>query len=669
MEERKEIGCGILNLGIFAHVDAGKTTLTEQLLTVCGKLRQAGSVDSGTAQTDFLPIERERGISVSAAATNLEWKNCYINILDTPGHVDFAGEAERAMISLDAAILVVSAVEGVQSHTENLWLALSSMGIPCLVFINKIDRVGSSVSRVIEELRQLEGLTPYPINEPLSEGDRSCGITPLKDTETQTELLADWDDAIAELYLAGQPLPEARRTAVLREATAKGRLTPVLCGSSLLSVGITELLDAAVAYLPHADLRATDALSGLIFKIEHDKTMGKVAHVRLFGGEIRNRDTVVLNEDTDADGNPLPPEKVTQIRKFNGSRYLDVGTVRAGDIAALCGLERARAFDTIGEYRLSDVYRLANPYLTVRVTPKSDGDLTRLVSAIRELADEDPLINYKWERSEREIHINITGEIQREILEVLLRERYGLETVFSAPSVIYKETPAASGVGFEAYTMPKPCWAVVKLGIEPLPRGSGILYDGGNVPHNKLFYKYQSHIRTSLHSSLEQGNYGWELTDMKVTLLDGEHHTIHTHPLDFFVATPMALMDGINRIGTTLLEPMLAVRITAAEEHLGKILSDITLMRGEFDSPVLKNGSCTVAGLLPVATSLDYPVRLAAMSGGKAIYSATFRGYRECPLELGATAKRRGINPLDRAKWILYARGAIQADQNGNVRG
>jgi len=662
-------GKGMINLGIFAHVDAGKTTLTEQLLTACGRVRRAGSVDSGTALTDFLPIERARGISIAAASTQLDWQGVTVNVLDTPGHVDFAGEAERAMVALDAAILVVSAVEGVQSHTESLWSAFTHSHIPCLVFVNKIDRTGSSVHRVLAELSELDGMVPLLLNRPINEGDRACEVAPALDAAGLTERLADYDDAIADAYLLGETPSRDQLLNSLRGCVAARRITPVVCGSSLHAIGITEILDATVTLLPHADARAQDALAGLIFKIEHDKTMGKIAHVRLFGGEITARDSVVINEDKDGDGNPLPPEKVTQIRKFNGSRYEDVGVVRAGDIAALCGLDRARAFDTIGAYRLSDVYRLANPYLTVRVSPKESGDLTRLVAAVRELSDEDPLINYKWEKSEREIHINITGEIQREILEVLLRERYGLDTVFSAPSVIYKETPSAAGFGFEAYTMPKPCWAVVRLGIEPLPRGSGVVYDGGNVPHNKLFYKYQNHIRSSLYSSLEQGNYGWELTDMKVTLLDGEHHTIHTHPLDFFVATPMALMDGIHRIGTTLLEPMLRVRIFADGGLLGKILSDITLMRGEFDNPVIRGDACTVEACIPVATSLDYPVRLAAMSGGKATYRATFDGYRDCPLSLGATTARRGINPLDRAKWILYARGAIQADRDGNVRG
>ncbi len=660
----------IINIGIFAHVDAGKTTLTEQLLLTAGKIRQAGSVDTGTAQTDFLSVERDRGISVMAATTELTWKAHRINLIDTPGHIDFAGETERALVALDGAILVVSAVEGVQSHSENLWRAFSALGIPCIVFINKIDRVGSDVEGVCKSLADLEGLHPLLLSEVSRTGRRDCAVaSSFPDDEALTELLADHADEIAEAYINGNVPPHETLIEVLREAVYERKLTPVLCGSSLLGVGIEALLDAVIAYLPPALHRQSEALSGLIFKIEHDKSMGKIAHVRLFGGRIQNRDPVALNEDRDSEGVALPPQKVTQIRKFNGSRFVDEGEIGPGDIAALCGLTRARVFDTIGAYRMSDAYRLANPYLTVKVTPAEPSQLTALVSAIQELCDEDPLIDYKWEKSEREIHISITGEIQREIIEVLLKERYGLSASFSPPSVIYRETPARVGIGFEAYTMPKPCWAEIRFGIEPLPRGAGIEYDGGKVPHNKLFYKYQAHIKSAFYTSLEQGNYGWELTDMRVTLLDGEHHTIHTHPLDFFVATPMALRDGIRNTGTLLLEPMLNARITVPDHLMGQVISDITMMRGEFDDPVIRRGKCILECRLPVSTSLDYPVRLASLSGGRAVYATRFAGYRDCPPELGATARRRGIDPLDRAKWILYARGAIQPDSAPGERG
>ncbi len=653
----------IINIGIFAHVDAGKTTLTEQLLLTAGKIRQAGSVDSGTAQTDFLSVERERGISVVCATTDLQWRDHQINLIDTPGHIDFAGETERALFALDGAVLVVSAVEGVQSHTENLWNAFASLGIPAIVFVNKIDRTGSNTADVCNSLQELEGLVPFMLSEAIQEGTRECGVRDIFPHDSQlTEILAELSDQAAEAYINETALPHGTLMTLLTQAVHTRRLTPVLFGSSLLGVGVEALLDAIITYLPPAARREQDALSGLIFKIEHDKSMGKIAYVRMFGGSIRNRDTVAINEDVDRQGNPLPPQKVTQIRKFNGSRFMDEGAVGAGDIAALYGLNRARVFDTIGAYKMRDEYRLANPYLMVKVSPADPAQLTALVTAIRELCDEDPLLDYKWEPSERELRICVTGQIQQEILQVLLKERYGLSAVFSAPSVIYRETPTQAGIGFEAYTMPKPCWAVVKLGIEPLERGAGVVFDPGSVPHNQLFYKYQAHIKSSLFSSLSQGNYGWELTDMRVTLLGGEHHIVHTHPLDFFVATPMALRDGIRNTGTTLLEPMLDARITVPEQLLGQVITDVTMMRGTLDTPVTKNGKCIAACRLPVATSLDYPVQLARLSGGRAVYSTRFGGYEPCPLELGAVTRRRGVDPLDRSKWILYARGAIQAD-------
>ena len=645
----------IKNIGIFAHVDAGKTTLTEQMLYLCGMIRKPGSVDDGTAQTDWLSIERERGISVRSAAAHMQWKNLTINIIDTPGHIDFAGEAERVLVALDGAILVVSAIEGVQSHTENLWKAFKRIGLPCVIFVNKIDRAGSNAESLLEQFKYRLGGDFLYINSPAEEGSREC-VLKFTESEKIIEKIADYDDEIAETYLEGKSVTTDEIDNKLSEIIYENKITPVLCGSAQLCVGIEELLDAVNKYLPSADRKMRDSLSGLIYKVEHDKDIGKIAHVRMFGGTIKNRDVV-------RDG-----QKVTQIRRFNGSRYIDTGEVSAGDIAALCGLENLSVGDIIGE--LADMemtkslaenkYQLVNPFLTVRAIPKDPEELTPLINAIKELSEEEPLINYKWEKSEREIHLNLTGEIQLEVISALLKERYNLTADFTPPTVIYKETPAQIGEGFEAYTMPKPCWAVVHFRFEPMPRGTGVVYDGGHLPHNQLAYKYQTHIQESFFSSLEQGNYGWEVTDFKATLIGGEHHHIHTHPLDFFVATPMAIMNGLSRTGTILLEPLMKFRIGAAEEHLGRIISDVTIMRGEFDTPVITNGKFEIEAVVPVAESLDYPVRLAALTSGKALYNTIFCGYRECPLELGAEAKRRGINPLDRAKWILHARGAIQ---------
>ena len=646
----------IYNIGILAHVDAGKTTLTEQFLFLSGALRQAGNVDSGTTQTDWLPIERERGISVRSAETTFMWKDQQINLIDTPGHVDFAGEVERSLSVIDGAVLLISAVEGIQSHTENLWRALSKLRIPTIVFINKIDRAGSHFDKLCEDIPThlpAEGMTLLPLCGVSNEGLPEFSVTAIPDLQEKiTEAVADHDDGIAEAYLSGEDIGTDALKAALASCVRARKIIPVFAGCAQKCVGIEALLDGICALLPSADHKNCDGLSALIYKIEHDKTMGKIAHVRMYGGELHARDLIPTVENEAG-------EKISQIRKFNGQKYIDVGTVSAGDIGALCGLKSVKVFDAIGDHSPSERYRLTYPFLSVKVLPQKAEELTALLSALRELSDEDPFLHCRWEKSEREILISCTGKMQLEVIESLLRDRYDLSASFSEPSVIYKETPSKAGYGFEAYTMPKPCWAVVRLYIEPLPLGSGVVYDGGNIPNNTCFYKYQEHIRRSFFDSLEQGRLGWEVTDFKATLVGAEHHTIHTHPLDFFVATPMAIMDGLRNTGTTLLEPFLRVRITAGSEYLGRVISDITGMRGDFDSPVMTDLSFTLEASLPVATSLDYPVRLASLTHGKGLFFSAFDGYRPCPLELGSTAKRRGPDPLDRAKWILYARGAM----------
>ncbi len=660
----------IKNIGIFAHVDAGKTTLTEQLLYLCGSIRSAGSVDSGTAITDWLSIERERGLSVKCSQVSLEHNGCTVNIIDTPGHVDFSGEAERSLTVLDGAVLIISAVEGVQSYTENLWDAICHLKIPALIFINKIDRAGSDSKNLAENLNTLLGRRKFLLlSNPQNEQSRDC-ISPLCGNieERLIEAAADYSDSIAEAYLSGASCDMNEVRKIIAQAVGNCSLVPVLCGSASLACGVSELADAITQYLPSADTKEENGLAGLIYKIEHDKSMGKIAHVRMYGGSLESRDTVKLQSKTERHivGADITDEdtgeKISQIRKFNGKKYTDMGIVTSGDIAALCGLSKAKVGDWIGKYCGNEQFKLSNPYFSVKVTPNSPEELTALVTALRELADEDPLLNCKWEKTEREITISITGKIQLEVISALLAERYNLRATFSPPTVIYKETIKNASYGFEAYTMPKPCWAVVHFLFEPLPRGTGVLYDGGRVPNNQLFYKYQTHIRSSFFSAIDQGLYGWEVTDFKATLIGGEHHTIHTHPLDFFVATPMAVMNGFVNCGTVLLEPYIRMRITADADYLGRIISDITRMRGEFDDPVIDRTKMTVEARLPVAESLDYPIKLASMTGGKATYRFYFDGYSECPPDFEISTKRRGINPLDRSKWILAARGAIQED-------
>ncbi|MBQ5592580.1 MAG: TetM/TetW/TetO/TetS family tetracycline resistance ribosomal protection protein [Clostridia bacterium] len=661
------------NIGILAHVDSGKTTLTEQLLYLTGAIRNAGSVDAGTAATDSLSVEKQRGISVRTATASAEWKGVTINIIDTPGHIDFAGEVERAISALDYAVVIVSAVEGVRAHTENILKLLDTAKLPRIVFINKIDRTGADTECVINELKSITSQAYLVLSDIENEGQENPRVS-LADGEEfrlrTTQALADICDEAADAFLCDELLSCERAMELVREEISACRLTPVVFGSAKYAIGIEDFADTLVKFMPDSTRRATDELCGIIFKIEHDKTLGKISHIRLFGGEIANRDEVELftpeeksaaqTDAVEVEAKPPVREKVSQIKKFCGARSTDTGILVGGDVAAVCGLPSARTGNFIGSLAVSDSARLVNPFLRVKVTP-SDSDplkIPALAAALAELSDEEPYIDAKWENGQKEITISTTGKIQLEVLANLLKERYDLSADFSPPTVIYKETPSGTGFARARYTMPKPCWAVVEFLFEPMPRGYGVSYHG-RLPSNQCFYRYQSHIRTSFNSCLEQGLYGWEVTDFKCTLVGGEHHTIHTHPLDFFVCTPMAFMNGLSEIGSTVLEPLLKIRVTAPEELSGKVFSEIIKMGGEYDAPVIRSGIATLEAIVPVATSMNFPERLATLSSGKAVLSQSFYGYRECRDGEEHISPRRGVNPLDRSKWILWARGAL----------
>lgn len=636
-----------INIGLMAHVDAGKTTVTEQLLYYTGAIRSAGSVDKGTAHTDFLGVERTRGISVRAAVTMLEVGDTVINLIDTPGHVDFSGEVERALMVIDGVILIVSAVEGVQAQTELIWEVLRKRGIPVIFFINKIDRMGADVDAVISQIKAR--LTPELciLTRAEGQGRENASIA----RQDITECIAERNDAILEAYLDGNVTEETVYGAV-REMVYTGDLFPVLCGSAMYGIGIRELLDSAVELFPNAGGDCNAPVSGIVFKVDYDPVMGKTAHVRLYQGLLRNRDSVLL-----AGGRK--EEKITQIRKFSGEKYRDAGLVEAGDIAALCGLSSVSVGDIIGcSEGVPRRVKWVIPLLNVAVIPSDQGDYQALARALSILNDEDPLLDFYASGETGELLLSITGMIQTEVLAEILRERFKLEVSFGEPSVIYKETPLTEAEGFDAYTMPKPCWAVLKFKIEPGEHGSGIVYKSV-VPPKKIPYRYQNHVELAVPRALRQGLKGWEVTDAKITLIDGEYHEVHTHPLDFFVATPMALMKGLQNAGTALLEPVLSFRIVVPEECGGKIIGEILNIRGTFDSPVIENGRFTITGLFPAATSLEFPMRLASISSGKGIISTRFHSYQKCPEGVEASMPFRGVNPLDRSKFILWARNAL----------
>ena len=635
----------IRNIGIFAHVDAGKTTLSEQLLMHSGAIRRAGSVDEGTAHTDNLPVEQRRGISVKATCVSLTWRDVSINLIDTPGHVDFSAEVERSLWALDAAVVVVCAVEGVQPHTETLFHALKEQHIPTLFFLNKTDREGADVPRVLAQIQRL--LTPDTVL--------------MAEDDAVTEFVCGQDDELLEKYLSGEEFTPEFIRARLADMTRNAAACPVYAGSALRDEGVVPLLDAMVDFLP-GPVSGGDSLCGVVFASTQDRLLGRGVWVRLYAGALENRAPVTLPAGVDplTGEEKLVQRKITQIRRVDGS---DAGSLAAGEIGVIYGLGDVRVGQVLGEEALLprrvEPGRLRTPLITVQVIPEKPEDMQALRVACEALSAEDPLLQVRYAKALNELQLHVMGTIQLEIIQELLDTRFGIKVSFSKPAVIYKETIAKAASGFVAYTMPKPCWAIMRFEIEPAPRGSGVTFKS-TVPVRDILLRYQHQVEQALPLALHQGRLGWEVTDVNITLVDGNHHQFHTHPLDFIVATPWGIQDGLQRGGSTLLEPILETRFLLPPDCVGRVMSDVALMRGEVTHTETDADRVLMTALIPVATSVDYAATLASATSGRGNMSVKLQGYRDCPLELGATSPRRSVDPLDTSKYILAARSALE---------
>ena len=646
-----------INLGIVAHADAGKTTLTEQILYQTGAIRSAGSVDEGTASTDTMEIERRRGISVRTACASVTWNGTRFNLIDAPGHADFLSEVERSLSVLDAAVLVISSVEGVQPQTRMLLHAFQSAKLPCFLFFNKLDRTGSDWQNALSQVEAETGLPCLSLCEAAGEGEAAAAVRSLDVADPawqESAVLACGDDALLEQLLSGRDISDQ----VIRQLSRKigaGELLPAVCGASKYGLGVKELLSAISQFLEEA-APLGNSLCARVYKVERDAALGKVAYVRLFSGSLQTRQTVTVLKNGTSE---KAEEKITRIRRVEGRRLEDGEAANANDIAAVYGLSSVRAGDLLGS-ALPGLreYRLAEPLMLCRVQPADIEELPKLTEALFQLEEEDPALQVEWNREKREVWVRLTGKIQSEVLQALLEERWGLTVSMEEPSVIYRETPIKTGEGFEAYTMPKPCWAVVRFLIEPLPRGAGFQYEC-RVSPNRLPYRYQTHVETAVPRALTQGLHGWQVTDLKVTLIDGESHNVHTHPLDFFVATPMGIMDGLRNVGTKLLEPILQAEFSAPEEYLGKTVSLLVSHRAVFDSPEVREGNFRLEAKIPAAEAMDLPVEFAACTAGTGIYGSRFSHYEDCPEGVGSDRERMGVDPLDRSRFILAARSVL----------
>ncbi len=623
-----------------------------------------GSVDTGSAITDSLAIEQKRGISVRSTAVTLTWKNHTINILDTPGHVDFSAEVERVLRVLDGAVIVLSAVEGVQSHTVALVEILKEMKIPFVFFINKIDRDGADFEGVLRAIEADFDLKLFPVNCPINEASSQADIVSFWREnhnyptvfESISESIIELDDDLMSKYLNEIAISNDELWKIGVEAVQNGKLTPLLTGIAKNGIGMDALLDAIVDFLPKVEQNIEKPFSALVYKVEQHKLHGRLAHIRVFDGHLKSKETVFFDR--------ISEERTIGVtKKVKLNKLEDVDVLNAGDLGIVTGIPNIYAGDILGvKGRIPAAKVLQNAVMTVQVIPENMRDYQDLSKALQLLDSEDPALDFQWIKTTQEFHLKIVGPMQTEILEHQIQERFHISTRFENPMVIYKERPMKKAEGYVRYWMPKPCWAIMTFLIEPLPLDSGVVFES-KVRTSDIAQKYQNEVKRTIPKALKQGIKGWEVTDLKITMIQGEDHVMHSNPGDFVLATPMGILRGLEAAGTELLEPVLDFTIKAPEDLLGKIASDLTRMRARFANPSFENGMVTLSGVVPAATSLDYSIKLSSLTSGKGRILFKFKGYESCLDHQGVIRAYKGVCPLDEAKWILHQRGAYKAEE------
>lgn len=654
----------ILTIGILAHVDAGKTSLTECLLHHSGMTKSPGSVDKGSTITDGLAMEKRRGISIKASSVNFSWKNILFQLVDTPGHIDFSAEVDRSLSILDGVILVVSAKEGVQAHTFNLWERLRERKLPVIVFINKIDRAGVDAAQVFLDFEKDLGAKLFALNFPdLSDPDNPKLLS-FTDAEnyldstilnTSLENLADCDEAFLEDYLEGNTTDLTSILEKGKQHIKTGKLYGLLFGSAKLEMGIEELLNSIVTFIPQPEIRFATA-AAKVFKVEFHEKKGRLAHIKLYGDVLKAKDIIQsqqLNKDI----------KINQLFKMQLGSLEQFSELKEGEIGVVSTSEIILPGDVLGTENLNDEFsKISKALFGIVVMAKDDKDYQKLGEALEILNLEDPVLDFQWFKEEKEFHLKIVGPIQTEVLKENLDQRWNIEVIFLQPKVIYKETPSTSAEGYVRYWMPKPCWAIMTFLIESAPLGSGVSFTN-KVRTSDISNKYINEVKRAIPWSLKQGIKGYEVTDLSITLIEGSEHTVHSNPGDFLLATPMGILRGLKNAGTDLLEPMYAFEIKANTDFLGAITSDLNQMKAQIGAPVFDHDFFVLKGRVSVANAMDYPIKFNSTTSGKGRIKLTLDGYEKTTTTDEKIRTYKGVSPLDESQWILHRRGAFKADE------
>ncbi len=644
-----------LNLGILAHVDAGKTSLTERLLYTAGVIHQLGRVDDGTAQTDSLALERQRGITIKSAVASFAIDDVTVNLIDTPGHPDFIAEVERALRVLDGAVLVVSAVEGVQAQTRVLVRVLRRERVPTLLFVNKIDRRGARNLDLVEDLRTTLGLAPLPMGSVDHLGTRAAGSTPYDETDAGfvsrlVDVLTDNDDAVLAAYLdETAPLSYLRLRTELGAQTRRARVHPVYLGSAITGAGVEPLMAGIAELLPGTQGQPDAPVSGTVFKVERAPTRERVAYVRMFTGTLRTRDWVRL-----ASGGR---RKVTAIRVFERGSAVPSDALVAGQIGTVWGLDSVRIGDPVGvPSRARVASRFAPPTLESIVVPRVAADRVALDNALTQLADQDPLINLRSDRLSEQTVVSLYGEVQKEVIGETLADEYGIAVDFLESATICVERP--TGVATVIEEMPRgrssahPFLAGLGLRVQPSAVGSGLAIELASV-RGCLPRAFRTAIGETVPLALDRGPHGWQVVDCSVTVVSSGYapRQSHSHATfdkamsstaeDFRQLTRIVLARALRKAGTFVCEPIYRFDLEIPADTLGAVLPTLAQLRAVPDPPLLRGSSYLLEGEIPATRVQALQGQLPALTRGEGSLTCAFDRYEAV----------RAAGPSARSDW------------------
>ncbi|MEX0136867.1 TetM/TetW/TetO/TetS family tetracycline resistance ribosomal protection protein [Bacillus nitratireducens] len=639
-----------INMGIVAHVDAGKTSLTERILYETNVIKEIGRVDSGNTQTDSMELERQRGITIKASVVSFFIDSLKINVIDTPGHADFIAEVERSFRVLDGAILVISAVEGVQAQTKILMRTLQKLNIPTILFVNKIDRSGANTEKVVKQIKELLSNEASPFYSVENEGTKDARIIEYKSYDDCMELLAPFNESLLESYVNNEIISDTPLRKELEKQIQQANVFPIFFGSAMTGMGVTELLENISALLPANTSAQGEILSSVVFKIEREPSGEKVAYVRVFSGSLHVRKYVDIQR-----GESLPhKEKIKKMCMFHNENVVQASIVHSGEFCKVWGLSDIKIGDIIGERTdyIKDIH-FAEPQMEAAIDVVPKDRILDLYAALMELCEEDPLIKVWKDDVHNELYIRLFGEVQKEVIETTLYEKYNLQVTFSNTRVVCMEKPIGIGNSVEVMgEKENPFYATIGFKVERGELNSGITYNLG-VELGSLPLAFHKAIEDTVFQMLKQGLYGWEVTDIIVTLTHTGYASPVTTASDFRNLTPLVLMAALKRAETCVFEPINEFELTVPEHAISTAMYKLAAIPAAFGEPRLYNASYHLTGSLPVAKTEDFKRLLHSFTEGEGIFITKPTGFTKLTAPF-PTRKRVDFNPLNRKDYLLH---------------